>query len=187
MKRGWIWVSVVMLSAVVIGSLSVGATSWTTESFDVGETIQFRIEQDSWGWWGCCGCCSPCNCQQEDVYVSGWRIEACGGSGSFAVIHDVPVHISSWQGSWNQVFGDGTMAASGYYAVYVETSAGTVSQRFRIVNPCCWTTSWCFMCDSCCVTPTVYGNCYSLRVGWVYPEPESCNWWPFCCPSPSCP
>lgn len=188
MKRGWVWVSVLMLVAVAIGSLSVAAASWTTESFDVGETIRFRIEQDSWGWWGCCGGCSPCDCQMEEVFVYGWRIDTCDGAGMINVIHDAPVHISSWQGVWDQVLGGGAMASSGYYALYVETSAGTVSQRFRIVDPCCWTLfNWCFMCDTCCVTPTVYGNCYSLSIGWVYPEPEGCCFWPFCCPSPGCP
>ncbi len=190
MKRGWVWVSVLLFVAVVGGSLSVAAASWTTESFDVGETIRFRIEQNSWGWWGCCGGCSPCSCEMEDVFVYGWRIESCGGQGIvFNVVHDAPVHISSWQGTWDQGLGNGAMAASGYYALYVETSAGTVSQRLRIVDPCCWTMNWCFLCDTCCVTPTVYGSCYSLGIEWVYPEPESCcYWWPFCCcPSPSCP
>lgn len=120
------------------------ASSLFGTNYNLGEEIQFRVEDSTTWWWGCCAC--------EESVVLGWRVVNTYEQVVYSVIHDAPVSSSLWRGSWLQQDMNGLAVAAGQYKLYVDTSVGTLSRCFTLRDPCgCnWGTSWCASsCTSC--------------------------------------
>ena len=185
MKRRWVLVGcAVVLSLALVAVAASAATSLFGTRFNVGEEIQFKVEDSTTWWWGCCAC--------EETLILGWRVTTLDGIAVYSVVHDAPVAASVWQGSWNQTGLDGLAIAAGQYMLVVDTSAGTLSRCFSIYDPC-----GCRPCTSCssCVCESVSSvtNCY-CKTTLVFVD-TCTNCFPFfglfgCCSSPctsSCP
>jgi len=179
-KRRWVWLGVVLVVVAVVPQLALGASSGLLgDRFSVGELVQFRVVDDSTWWWGCC-CCQPA-CGPSDVY--GWRVADLCGVAVYGMTYEVPMPATVFLGSWPQVNYDGMQVAAGTYILYVDTSVGTLSRCFRIVDPCCLNLCW--WCVSCHAT-SCFTNCgCTTSLEWVVPEPECC--WPFWCVPSCCP
>jgi len=134
-RVGW----VVLLFSITVGSAAM-ASSLLGTSFDLGEEVQFKVDDVTTWWWGCCSC--------EESLVLGWRIVNISEQVVYSVIHDAPVSSAIWQGSWMQLDLNGISVAAGQYKLYVDTSVGTMSRRFTIADPCArnWCTSSCTSC-----------------------------------------
>ena len=181
MKRRWLLVGCVLVMSLVLSAVAAtAATSLFGTRFNVGETLQFKVEDSSTWWWGCC-----CSCEESLIY--GWRITDIGGQSIYSVVHDAPVPASMWLGTWNQTKLDGTAASAAQYMLVVDTSVGTLSRCFTIYNPC----SCCNPCYSCvCQHVTSITSC-ACRSSLVFVD-TCTNCFPFfglfgCCSSPCCP
>ena len=179
-KRRWVLVGCALVLSLALAAVAAqGATSLFGTRFNVGEEIQFKIEDSTTWWWGCCSC--------EETLVLGWRIANLSGVALYSVVHDAPVGASVWLGSWNQAKLDGTAVSAGQYMLVVDTSAGTLSRCFSIYDPCgCWS---CNSCTSCaCEHVTSITTC-ACKTSLVFVDPCSTNCFPFfglfgCCSSP---
>jgi len=169
-----------LVLSLALGAVAAhGATSLFGTRFNVGEEIQFKVEDTTTWWWGCCSC--------EETLVLGWRITNLSGTMLYSVVHDAPVGAGVWLGSWNQKKLDGTAASTGQYMLVVDTSAGTLSRCFSIYDPC-----GCSSCNSCmscvCEHVTSITSC-ACKTSLVFVDPCSMNCFPFfglfgCCSSP---
>ncbi len=176
-RIGW----VVLFLSMTVGS-AVMASSIFGASYNLGEEIQFKVEDSATWWWGCC---CPC----PDSLVLGWRIVNNCEQVVYSVIHDAPVSSAIWQGSWLQLDMNGIAVVAGQYKLYVDTSVGTLSRYFTLRDPCaCY---WCISSCTCCAYQEVPSitNC-SCRTALVFVE-DCCNtgcfpffWWGCnCCSS----
>jgi len=167
-KRRWVFVGCALVIALLLSAVAANAaTSLFGTRFNVGETVQFKIEDSTTWWWGCCSCCS-------ESLVLGWRITDVSGVPLYSVVHDAPVSSSSWLGTWSQTKLDGTAVSLGQYILYVDTSLGTVSRCFSIYDPC----SCCNPCLSCvCEHVTSITSC-SCRTSLVFVD-TCTNCFPF--------
>lgn len=176
MRQRWVWLGVALLVVGVCAQVAIaGSSGLFGDRYDVGELIQFRVVDETSWWWGCC----PPTCATSEVY--GWRVAHAGGSIVFGVEFDVALPSSGWVGNWAQVDLNGLPVPAGTYILYVDTSVGTLSRCFRIVDPCCWDLCW--WCCSCEANPCITQCQCMTSLEWVYPEPDCC-WpcWPPCCP-----
>jgi hypothetical protein len=159
----------------VVTQLSIaGSSGLLGDRYDIGELIQFQVVDESTCWWCCCEpACDP-------TMIHAWRVARVGGPVVYSVQFDAQAPALGWVGNWSQVDMNGMQVSAGNYILYVDTSIGTLSRCFRIVDPCCW--NFCWWCCSCSSNPCIT-QCYcKTSLEWVYPEPECC-WpcWP-CCP-----
>ena len=175
-RIGWM----VLFLSMTVGIAAMASSPFGT-SFDLGEEIQFKVEDSTTWWWGCCSC--------EESLVLGWRIVNSSQQVVYSVIHDAPVSAAIWQGSWLQFDMNGIAVAAGQYKLYVDTSVGTLSRNVTIRDPnaCGWCTSSCTSCVGEDV-PTIT-SC-SCRTTLVFVE--SCQtgcfpffWWGSCSSSTS--
>jgi len=183
-KRHLVGVGLCVL--LLISAFSVLGSAYTsTPRFNLGETIQFGVEDSATWWWGCCCCC----CDASTVY--GWRVLNSSGITVYSVIHDEPVASTAWQGSWPQVDADGIAVSAGYYTLYVDTSVGTLSRCFYLYDPCdccSYYSTWC--CSSCaCESVSSISSCgCSTALQFVDTCTSGCTWfWWFGCGCSSCP
>ncbi|MFC2083378.1 hypothetical protein ACFLSG_05035, partial [Candidatus Bipolaricaulota bacterium] len=124
MRSKWARIGlVVVFLSLAVGSAAMASSLFGT-SFDLGEEIQFKVEDSTSWWWGCCAC--------EASQVLGWRVVNAYEQVVYSVIHDAPVPATVWQGSWLQIDMNGLAVAAGQYKLYVDTSAGTLSKNFKI-------------------------------------------------------
>jgi len=177
-NRKLVLVSCVLGIALLATSFVSGA--WTSSSmfgtrFKVGETVEFRIEDQTTWFWGCCAC--------EETMVLGWRVVSSSGGTIYSVMHDAPVSSSLWQGSWSQTDISGVQVAVGEYMIYVDTSVGTLSRCFKVYDPC----NRCYSCPTCtvCTEVSTITDC-ACRTSLVFVE--SCTgcfplfgWFGGCC------
>jgi len=166
-----------LLLVMVVGTAGMASTLFG-KTFDLGEEIQFQVEDTMTWWWGCCTC--------EDSLVLGWRIVSLSGQVIYSVIHDAPVAASIWHGSWQQLDMNGAAVAAGQYELLVDTSVGTLSRCFTLRDPCgC---NWCTSaCNSCiCEDISSITNC-ACRTSLVFIDNCSSGCFPFffwgCCSS----
>jgi hypothetical protein len=178
-KRRWVFVGCALVTALLLSAVAASAaTSLFGTRFNVGETVQFRIEDSTTWWWGCCSC--------TESLVLSWRITDVSGVPLYSVVHDAPVPSSSWLGTWSQTRLDGTPVPVGQYILYVDTSAGTMSRCFSIYDRC----SCCNPCTSCvCEHVTSITSC-ACRTSLVFVD-TCTNCLPFfgvfgCFSSPCC-
>lgn len=166
MRRRWAWtVGLLVVALCVAGVVATPATTLFGTRFQVGETVVFQVEDSTTWWWGCCAC--------DTTQVLGWRIIDANGMTVYSVIHDAPVASSIWQGSWTQIYADGSAVAAGRYSLYVDTSLGTLSRCFTIYDPC-GCASACTSCNSCtCEQVTTISSC-SCRVSLVFVDQSAC-------------
>jgi len=172
-RIGW----VVLFVSMAVGSAAMASTIFGT-SYNLGEEIQFKVEDSTTWWLGCCSC--------EESLVLGWRIVNISEQVVYSVIHDAPVSSAIWQGSWLQLDMNGIVVAAGQYKLYVDTSVGTLSRCFTLRDPCgC---NWCASsCTSCvCEAVSSITNC-SCRTTLVFVEDCNTGCFPFffwgCCSS----
>lgn len=154
--------SLILAMVLVTSLMGLSASTLFGTRFEMGEEIQFKIEDSTTWWWGCCSC--------ETSLVLGWRIVNASEQAIYSVIHDAPVASSIWQGSWMQVDSMGVAVPAGQYKLYVDTSVGTLSRCFTIYDACAC--SWCTTpCNSCvtCEDVTSVTNC-SCRTTLVFVE-----------------
>jgi len=147
-RSKWARISwVVLLLSLMVGSAAMALGT----SYDLGEEIQFKVQDSTTWWWGCCSC--------EGSSVSGWRIVNASGQVVYSVVHDAAVPSSLWQGSWLQLDLNGIAVAAGQYTLYVDTSVGPLSRCFTVRDPCAcnWCTSSCTSCV--CEEVTSITNC----------------------------
>ena len=165
MRSKWARVGWVVLFLSMAVGISAMASSLFGTTYDLGEEIQFQVQDSTTWWWGCCSC--------EDSLVLGWRIVNLSGQVVYSVIHDAPVSSAIWQGSWLQLDMNGIAVAAGQYKLLVDTSVGTLSRCFTIQDPCgCnWYVSSC--CTSCVCedVPTITNCSCSTTLVFV----EDCN------------
>jgi len=150
-RSKWARISwLVLFLTMVVGGAAMASSLFGT-SYDVGEEIQFQVQDSMTWWWGCCAC--------EDSLVLGWRIVNLSGQVVYSVIHDAPVSSAIWQGSWLQLDMNGLAVSAGQYKLLVDTSAGTLSRCFTIQDPCgCnWYPSACTSCA--CEDVATITNC----------------------------
>jgi hypothetical protein len=172
-KRRWVLVGCALVLSVALAAVATqAATTLFGTRFNVGEEIQFKVEDSTTWWWGCC---CPC----EDTSILGWRITNLSGIVVYSVIHDAPVAASVWLGAWNQTDINGTAVGAGQYMLVVDTTAGTLSRCFSIYDPCgCGPCTTCYSCaceqvssiSSCaCKTSLVFvdtcTNCFPFFFG----------------------
>lgn len=135
--------------AVLLLSLAVGGSAMASSlfgtSYNLGEEIQFQVEDSTSWWWGCCSC--------EETLVLGWRIVTASEQVVYSVIHDAPVSAAIWLGSWSQLDMNGVASPAGQYKLVVDTSVGTLSRCFSLRDPCAC--SWCFSPCTTCVCEDV--------------------------------
>jgi hypothetical protein len=188
-KRWWMRGSIVLLAllmmAAVVGEATTSYSTWSGR-YRVGETVLFKVEDESSGWWW--GCCCQCTCSETQVL--GWHIANSSGQTIYTVVHDAPVAASLWQGSWTQIDSTGMAVPAGEYMLYVDTSVGTLSRSFRLYDPCscygCWGGWW--NCNRCNETATITTNCYCRTSLVLLKELSDCCGptfrWPCCsnCP-----
>jgi hypothetical protein len=142
MKR---WAVVACVLALLLASFAASAASSSLfgARFTVGTEVQFRVQDSTTWWWGCCSC--------SESQVLGWRVTASSGLVVYSVVHDAPVPASAWVGTWTQVDTNAMAVPSGKYVLYVDTSAGTLSRCFTLVDPCgcssCYTPCWSCQCQ----------------------------------------
>lgn len=188
MKHWWVWVGVLLagtvLLATVVGMGATSSTLWSTR-YKLGDTIIFKVEAQNSCWWSCCGCsCGQPTC--TDVQVLGWHVTDSTGNTIYSVVNDAPVSASIWEGSWAQVNSSGVAVSAGYYILYVDTSAGTLSRCLHLYDPCscCW--GW--SCSACCQqSATITNCCCKTSLVFITETSTSCRslfWWPC---YPSCP
>ncbi len=160
MKRWCLRGSVVLVLVVLLmvaGLAGEAAMRRSSERYRLGEAVLFKVEDGTTGWWWGRCCQPPCSVSQ----VFGWRIADSTGQTIYAVVHDVPVAASIWQGSWTQIRSTGEAVPAGEYMLYVDTSVGTLSRSFRVYDPCCyghW--GWWRNCNWCGTTSTIVTNCF---------------------------
>lgn len=178
MRSTWVRIGcAVLLLSMVVGSTAV-ASSLLGTRFELGEEIQFKIEDSTTWRWGCCSC--------EGSLVLGWRIVNASEQVVYSVIHDAPVSRSLWRGSWVQFDMNGIAVVGGQYKLYVDTSVGTLSRCFTIRDPCAcnWCTSPCTSCV--CEGVSSITNC-ACRTTLVFVEDCQTGCFPFfwwgCCSS----
>lgn len=140
MRSKWARISwVILFLSLMVGSAAMASSLFGT-SYDLGEEIQFKVNDSTTWLWGCCSC--------EESLVLGWRIVNTSEQVVYSVIHDAPVPSSLWQGSWLQLDLNGAAVAAGQYKLYVDTSVGTLSRCFTVRDPCAC--SWCYSpCTTC--------------------------------------
>ena len=127
MRSNWVRIGwVVLFLSIAVGSAAMASSIFGT-SYDLGEEIQFKVEDSTIWLWGCCSC--------ADSLVLGWRIANASGQVVYSVIHDAPVSSAIWQGSWLQFDMNGSAVVAGQYKLYVDTSAGTLSRNITIGVP----------------------------------------------------
>jgi hypothetical protein len=163
-RSKWVRMSwLVLLLTIAVGSAAMASSLFGT-SYDLGEEIQFQVQDSTTWWWGCCSC--------QDSLVLGWRIANSSGQVVYSVIHDAPVSSAIWKGSWLQLDMNGVAVAAGQYKLYVDTSVGTLSKSITLRDPCgCnWCTSTCTSCVSQDV-PTITSCSCSTTLVFV----EDCN------------
>jgi len=130
-KAGWL----VLVLTVAVAVSTTASTLWGT-AFNLGQQIEFRVEDASTWWWG--WCCTTCTTS----WVHGWRIVDVCGQTVYAVTHDGPVASNVWQGDWTQVDMQGNAVPAGHYKLVVNTSVGTLSRCFTLRDPCAATCWW---------------------------------------------
>ena len=140
MRSKWVRIScAVVLMSMIVGSAAIASSLFGT-TYNLGEQIQFQVEDTTTWCWGCCYCC-------EESLVLGWRVADAHGQVVYSVIHDAPVSSSFWQESWPQIDMNGLAVVAGQYKLYVDTSVGTLSRGFTLRDPC-----GCNWCTSCCTS-----------------------------------
>ena len=185
MKRRWVALGSTLLVLLLVTSFA--AVSATSTRFRAGTEIQFKIQDSATWFWGCCGCC-----ECEDTLVNGWRIVSTAEQVIYSVAHDAAVPSSVWVGSWNQMDIGGTAVPAGYYKLYVDTSAGTLSRCFSVYDPCAC--NWCWNpCTMCACEDVACINQCACRTSLVFVDPcgaQGCLplfWWWGSCGCSSCP
>ena len=183
-----------VLAAVTLALLvlMVGSTATAGSLFDratmkyrVGDAVLFRVETRK----SCCCCCCSC----ADTEVLGWQVVDACGQLVHTMEYDPPGLSSTWEGTWTQIDLSGTQVPSGYYKLYVDTSAGTISRCFKIYNPCsccCWSSCWCRdLCSwwsrcSCRENPTIKHCCCRVSLELVAETGTCClsSCWLGCSP-----
>ena len=129
MGRRLAWGSIVLVGLVLFSMVaSVTAASYSTWSgrYRLGEPILFKVQDQKVCCWCCC--CQP-TCPETQVF--GWRIADSCGRTIYAVVHDVPVSASIWQGSWAQV--DSSAAAGAQASAQAAASATATGQSATAV------------------------------------------------------
>jgi hypothetical protein len=181
------WVRIgcaILLLSITVGSAAFASSLFGT-TYNLGEDIQFKVEDSTIWWWGCCSCCS---CTES--LVSGWRIVNASNQVVYSVAFDAPVAASIWQGTWSQLDMNGAAVDAGRYMLYVDTSAGTLSRWITLRDPCAcsWCTSSCSYCEWDEV-PSITDCSCRTSLEFV----EDCNtgcfslfWWLGCSSSSSC-
>jgi len=178
-KRRWVLVGCALVLSVALAAVAAqGATTLFGTRFNVGEELQFKVEDSSTWWWGCC--CCEC----EETLILSWRITDLAGVAIYSVIHDAPVAASAWQGAWNQTDINGVAVGAGQYELVVDTTAGTLSRCFSIYDPCACR-SPCYSCA--CEQVSSITSCY-CKTTLVFVD-TCTNCFPFfslfgCCSSP---
>ena len=170
MRSNWVRVGwMVLFLSMVVGSAAMASSIFGT-SYDLGEEIQFEIEDSTTWLWGCCSC--------EGSLVLGWRIVNISEQVVYSVIHDAPVSSAIWQGSWLQLDMNGIAVAAGQYKLYVDTSAGTLSRSLTL-RDACGCNSYTSFCTSCVSqdVPAIT-NC-SCRTSLVFVEDCNTGCFPF--------
>ena len=170
MRSKWVRIGcVVVFLSLAVGSAAMASSLFGT-SFNLGEEIQFKIQDSTTWWWGCCSV--------EESLVLGWRIANASGQVVYSVIHDAPVSSAIWQGSWLQLDMNGIAVGAGQYKLYVDTSVGTLSRCFTIRDPnaCGWCASSCTSCV--CEDVATITNC-SNRTSLVFVEDCNTGCFPF--------
>ncbi len=184
MKHRWAWVSVVLVGVVLLAVVLGNATTYSNWSgrYKAGETVLFKVESSQLWWWNCCCCNQKTTCPA--VQITGWRVADSTGKTVYKVVFDTPVDASGWQGSWGQVDSSNAAVPAGYYILYVDTTAGTLSRHIYIYNPCncCW--SWSWSCNTCNEVPVITKcGCRTSLVLLRNVEANCCAplfWWPCC-------
>ena len=180
LKHRTVWGCVVLAMVLAIGAsvtVSAGPFGLFTSQYRLGETIVLRVESQGSLWWSCC-CCSTC----DNVSITGWRVADSSGTTVYAAVFDAAVASSIWQGSWSQADINGVAVQAGYYTIYVDTSAGTLSKSVRLYDPCsrCW--SWCGTCCGCESNATITADCCRFSLVLSTQEVDCCGWlWSSCC------
>lgn len=184
MRSKWIRIGwVVLFLSMIVGS-TVMASSLFGTRFNLGEDIQFEIEDSTSWWFGCCPC--------PDSLVLGWRIANASHQVIYSVIHDAPVSAAVWRGEWQQHDMNGIAVAAGQYKLYVDTSVGTLSRCFTLWDPCAcnWFVSRCtpFCCEHLPVITTCACSTSLVFVADCQPGCFPFFWWGRCLPrtSPGC-
>jgi len=185
--RGSIVLLVLLMTVVVVGQAT---TTTSSGCYEVGELIQFKVQDTTRGWWWG-GCCCECTC--DETQVTGWHIANSSGETTFEVLHDDengPVAASIWQANWAQIDSSGVTVPPGEYTLYVDTSVGTLSHSLQVYDPCsyCGYCNFFWHCNWCDKTSTIITNC-SCKTSLVLLKEESNCCWPlfrFQCGS-SCP
>ena len=187
MRSTWVRIGcVAVLLSLMVGGAAMASSLFGT-TFQLGEAIQFEVEDTTTWLWGCC-CC-------EDSLVLGWRIVNIYEQVVYSVVHDAPVASAIWQGTWMQLDMNDVAVAAGDYKLYVDTTVGTLSRCFTLRDPCnccnwCnWCTSSCASCN-CCEDVSSISDC-GCRTTLVFVEDDACAsgcfpffWWGCCS---SCP
>ena len=185
MRGRWASIGAVFLLVLVLSSFAALPASSTR--FRLGAEIQFKIEDSSTWFWGCCGCC-----ECEDTLILGWRVVNSVEQVVYSVVHDAPVASPVWLGTWTQVDSGGVAVPVGYYKLYVDTSAGTLSRCFTLYDPCsCY---WgCNICSTCACTDVACITTCACRTSLVFVDTCSTRccfplfWGWGCCGCSSCP
>jgi hypothetical protein len=145
-KAGFVLVGLMLL---ILAAGGVAYSGCTSGAYELGEEVQFKVVDRSLGW---CGCC--CQCAPYESQVSGWHIATASGETIYSVVYDGSVPSSIWEGNWSQVDASGSAVTAGCYMLYVDTTVGTLSLRFKISAPCscgcCNTMCSCCSCGTCC-------------------------------------
>jgi len=182
-KRRWISVGCVLLSALLLVSLVGFSWGLSGTRFKIGEAVTFEVQDSPTWWWGCCSC--------SETLVLGWRIANSAGQTLHSVVLNAPVSASIWQGTWDQLDATGLAAVAGQYKLYVDTSAGTLTRCFSIYDPCGSCGSCYSPCSTCaCEEVSSITDC-SCKVSLVFVS--NCQagcfpllWWGGCCGSSGC-
>jgi len=188
-RSKWVRIGcVAVFLSLAVGSAAMASSPFGT-SFNLGEEIQFKIDDSTTWLWGCCsGCCC------EDSLVRGWRIANASGQVVYSVIHDAPVSSAIWQGSWTQLDMNNISVPVGDYKLYVDTSVGTLSRCFTLRDPCnCYNRcNWCTSSCTYCEDVSSISEC-GCRTTLVFVEDDACAsgcfpffWWGSCSSNTNC-
>lgn len=105
----------------------------------------------------------------------------------------------SWATASSEAGSSGSSAASvqaaaGYYTLYVDTTAGTLSRCLKLYDPCCWCRGTCCSRQACCFgsccsykeTQTIKACCCRISLELDVVKPKCCFWLfsPCCCGCP---
>jgi len=170
-------VGVGLCVVLLISALSIlGSASTSAVRFQLGEAIQFSVEDSTTWWWGCCCCC-------ETSTVSGWRVLNSAGITVYSVIHDAPVASTAWQGSWPQIDSEGLAVPAGSYTLYVDTSVGTLSRCLYLYDRCDCCSYYSTWCTSCCESVSSISSCNcTTSLEFISSCGSACSWfWWFGC------